>query len=815
MKKNLLLAGIILFSSECFAQLSGTVADATTREKILGAIVTIENSFLVTSTDVDGRFSFPKLKEKSIHLKISHIGFESKSVEATLPHEQLEIFLSPKTYLSDEVVVTATRASDKTPTAFSTVSKTDLEKKNLGQDLPFLLNTTPSVVVTSDAGAGVGYTGIRIRGSDPSRVNVTINGVPVNDAEENGVFWVDLPDFASSIDNIQIQRGIGTSTNGAGAFGASVNILSSHLSQEPFASISRSYGSFNTWKSTLNFGTGLLKNKISVEGRLSKINSDGYVDRGSSDLKSFYVSGGYFGSKSTLRAIVFSGQEKTYQSWNGVPEAKLNNNYDGLVKHYYNNVGSLYFTPEDSINLFSSDNRTFNSFTYKNQTDNYQQDYYQLHYSLALTNHFNLNAALHYTKGKGYYEEYKNNQSFADYKLDDVILGVDTITSTNLTRQKWLDNYFYGFTLSSNYETDKIEFTVGVAGSRYTGKHFDQIVWAQYASNGAKDFLYNDNNAAKNDFNIFAKAIYSFAKNIHLFGDVQFRMVDYSFLGFDGSLTNVQQNVRLNFFNPKAGIAFDLNRKNKFYASFALGHKEPIRGDYVNSSSLSRPKPEEMQDAEAGYKFSGDRFHFNINFYFMNYKDQMILTGQINDVGAYTRMNVEKSSRMGMELEVSWSVLKNLSLIGNLTLSQNKIKTFVEYVDNYDAGGQQLKEHSNTNIAFSPSVISSATIVCLPVKNLSFDFISKYVGKQFLDNTSDGTRKMDAYFLNDVLVNYHFSLFCCKDFAIKVGVYNLFDKKYVSNGYTYGYVYGNKLIQENFYFPQAGINWLGGIDLRF
>ena len=796
MKINLLSAGLLLFSCNCFAQLSGKVIDASTMENIPGAVLAVENTFLITATDADGKFSFQRMKEKTVRINISHIGFESKVVDLPLPNEAVEIFLVAKTYLSDEAVVIATRAADRSPTSFSTLNKTDLEKNNLGQDMPFLLNMTPSVVVTSDAGAGVGYTGIRIRGSDPTRVNVTINGIPINDAEENGLYWVDLPDFASSVDNIQIQRGIGTSTNGAGAFGGSVNILSSTLSHVPFATINESYGSFNTWKNTLNFGTGLLKNKIAFEGRLSKINSDGYVDRASSDLKSLFLSGGYYGSKSTLRAIVFSGKEKTYQSWYGVPEDSLKTNRTyNPAGEYYDINGDVHY--------------------YNNQTDNYRQDYYQLHYSFAATEHLMLNAALHYTKGKGYYEEYASGQFFSDFNLNDVIIGTDTITSTDLIRQKWLDNDFYGFTFSSNYETDKLQFTIGGAGNRYTGRHFDQVIWAQFSSNGAKDFVYSDNDATKNDLNVFVKVNYSLNPRLHFFADLQYRMVDYSFLGFDESILQGQQEAKHNFFNPKAGITFEFNRKNKVYGSIAIGNKEPIRKDYTESSSSSRPKPEQMQDIEAGYKFSGEQIHAGANFYFMNYKDQLILTGQINDVGEYTRMNVPGSSRMGIELEAVINLLKNLSASGNLTLSQNKIKKFNEYIDDYDAGGQLVNAHSNTDIAFSPSVISAGTVSWLPVKNLSLDLITKYVGKQFLDNTSNETRKLDDYLLNDVLLQYHFSFSFCKEIALKFAVYNLFDQKYESIGYTYGYISGGMLVQPNFYLPQAGRSWMGGLAIKF
>lgn len=815
MKKFIFMSGFILFACSGFAQLAGTITDVSSKEKIAGAVVEIENSFFVSVTDDDGKFSFPGIKEKHVRLKISHIGFDQLFIDADLPNENLEINLVPKTYLSGEAVVTATRASDKSPTAFSIVDKKEIEKKNLGQDVPFLLNTLPSVVVTSDAGNGVGYTGIRIRGSDPTRVNVTINGVPINDAEENGMYWVDLPDFASSVENIQMQRGIGTSTNGAGAFGASVNIMSQLVNPNPYASIAESYGSFNTWKNTFQFGTGMLKNRFAFEGRLSKITSDGFVDRATSDLKSFFLSGGYYGTKTSLRAVIFSGKEKTYQAWNGVPESKLKNDEDGLVTHYNNNLGYLYNTTDDSLNLFESDNRTYNVFNYKNQTDNYQQDYYQLLYTYATGKHSTLNAALHYTKGRGYYEEYKYNQYFSEYNLADVIIGGDTLTSTNLIRQKWLDNDFYGFTLSSVYATDKVEYTAGAAANWYDGRHYDQIIWAEHASNGGKDFVYDDNNSKKSDANVFVKANYSFTNKLLLFGDIQYRWIDYSFLGFNETGVNEMQDVNYSFFNPKAGISYTPGKTNKIYASVAIGHHEPIRKDFTESTTASRPDPEEMTDFEGGYIFNSSRLRVGTNIYFMKYKNQLVLTGKVNDVGEYTRTNVPESVRAGAEMEVVWSILKTFSISGNLTISRNKIKEFSEYIDDYDNGGQRVVEHSNTDIAFSPSFISSTTISWIPVKNLSLDFISKYVGKQFLDNTENESRKLNPYLVNDLIVQYHFSLPYVKDIALKFALYNWYDEVYESNGYTYGYYYGGQLIQENFYFPQAGRNWMGGIEIKF
>jgi len=814
MKKFFETAALLLLPFYCLAELGGTVTDAVTKEKVPGAVVTIENSFLLAITDAQGKFSFPKMENHSVKIVVSRIGYEFLSKEIALPNDQVEIALQPKTYLTEEVVVTATRAAENSPTAFTNVNGEEIQKQNLGKDIPYLLNTTPSVVVTSDAGTGIGYTGIRVRGSDATRVNVTINGIPVNDAESHQVYWVDLPDFASSTDNIQIQRGIGTSTNGAGAFGASVNIQSTTLSPEPFAAVNSAYGSFNTWKNTVTFGTGLMKDKFAFDGRLSKITSDGYVDRAFADLKSFYFSGGYYGSKSTLRAVIFSGKEQTYQAWNGVPEEKLNGNKDTLLNFYKNNIGYLFFTPQDSINLFNSNNRTYNYFNYKNQTDNYQQDYYQLLYSYAATSKINLNAALHYTKGKGYYEEYKTADSLSHYKLQNVILDTTTIYTSDIIRQLWLDNDFYGFTYSANYESNNLVLTFGGAGNRYTGRHYDQVIWAQYFSNGTYPWIYDDNNATKDDYNTYLKAIYSTSPSVHLYGDVQYRTVSYSFLGKDFTENNIQQTVNLNFFNPKGGITYDLNSRSKIYASVAIGHKEPMRDDYVDLSP-TRPKPEQMTDVEAGYKFAGNKIRFGANFYFMNYKDQLILTGKLNDVGAYIRENVDESYREGVELEFAWNLLRNLTFSANVTFSSNKIKTFTEYLVEYTTYDTIVNPHNNTDISFSPSVISAGIIGWSPMKNFTIESVSKYVGKQYLDNTSNETRKLDPYFVNDLRFNYSIHTSAFKNLELKFAIYNLFDKKYESNGATYPYYYSGALFNSNYYFPQAGINFLGGVSIKF
>jgi iron complex outermembrane receptor protein len=819
MKKFIYAAAVALMPCFGFAQLSGTVVDTASNETIAGAVITIENSFLTTITDVEGKFSFDNIKQPSVTIRITHLGYEAKTQKIPLPAEKIDIVLNRKTYLTDEVIVTATRASDDSPTAFTNIEKKTIEEKNLGQDLPFLLSTTPSVIVTSDAGNAVGYTGIRIRGSDAGRVNVTINGIPVNDAESHNVYWVDLPDFASSVENIQIQRGIGTSTNGAGAFGGSVNIQSHSLSATPFAEINSSAGSFNTFKNTVNFGTGLLKQHFAVEGRLSKITSDGFIDRATSDLKSFYLSSGYYDSRSSLRLIIFSGHEKTYQAWNGVPEEKVKG--INLTDYYNNHIGSLFYTAQDSINWFTSNGRTYNYYTYDNQTDNYQQDYYQLHWSYAASETIDVNAALHYTKGKGYYEEFKNTDDYygdgtlSSYGMPDLIIGADTITQTDLIRQLWLDNDFYGMTFSANYDKGALRLTLGGAANTYEGSHFDEVTWAQFYTAAEFPFVYNDNHATKNDVNAFAKGIYSVSSKLHLFADVQQRAVSYSFYGFKDALDHAQNEVSLTFFNPKGGATFDINSKHKVYASVAKAGKEPTRNDYVDSPPYAFPKPEKMTDVEAGYKFSGNKLRFCLNYYLMNYKDQLILTGKLNDVGEYTRINVPNSYRTGVEVEVAWAPLKNLSLSGNVTVSNNKIKQFDEYIDNWDSGGQALVVHKNTDIAFSPSLTSSFILSYSLFKHITFEDVMRYVGEQFLDNTSNRDRMLDGYLTDDIYLSYHISTKDIKDIALKLVLYNIGNELYSSNGWTYPYIYGGTIVRENSVYPQAGTNWMAGICLKF
>jgi len=843
-KKNYVLLALLFVPFIGFSQFSiyGKVKSKTTEKAIQYATVNIQGlTDTIThsaNTEPDGTYHFSELSPGKYLVKVSKPNFKNFADTINIANNQIfiielndtiehnntnlsdfafktkGIMLGDTIVLLDNVVVSSTRSDRRSAMAYSNLNKEQIKEQNLGQDLPYLLNQQPSIVTTSDAGTGVGYTGIRIRGSDATRVNVTINGIPVNDAESQGAYWVDLPDIASSIDNIQIQRGAGTSTNGAGAFGGSLNIQTTKLNFKPYGEYNGSFGSFNTWKNTVNAGTGLIDNKFAVDARLSKISSNGFIDRGSSDLQSYYLSGAYYGKSSIIKFITFAGLEETYQAWNGIPEARLKGDIQGIEDYISRN----YLDQEAADHLRNSNSRTYNEFTYANQVDHYKQDYYQLHYTQELNSHFNTHLALHYTKGKGYYEEYKKYQAFSSYGLNDVISGTDTITQTNLVRRRWLNNDFYGGTFSMNYNSKK-KFTalVGGAWNQYVGQHYGEIIWAQFASNAGPHYRYYNDTATKTDFNVFAKLNYLFFQKLNLFIDVQERNIYYKFLGYNRFLENVRQTASLNFINPKVGINYDITETANVYASFSIAHKEPGRDDYTQSTPAGRPKPEELQDLEVGYRqfTTSMRSHWGINFYNMQYKNQLIVTGQINDVGSYIHMNVPTSYRRGVEAEIGFRPINKLTWDLNATFSENKIKNYQEFTDNYDIGGQDTILYKTSDIAFSPSIIAGSTIAYEVFKNFRISFISKYVGEQFLDNTSNEDRKLDAFFVNDVRINYHFKTKSIPEIGITLAVNNIFNYQYESNGYTFGYIAGGQRVTENFYYPQAGVNFMAGINLKF
>ena len=715
--------------------------------------------------------------------------------------------------LLEEMTVTVIRAGSKTPTTYSNIDSKEIESKNFGQDMPYILNSLPSTVVTSDAGAGIGYSGIRIRGVDPTRTNVTVNGIPINDSESHGVFWVNMPDFASSVDNIQVQRGVGTSSNGASAFGASINIKTNSINRKAYGVLDNSYGSFNTWKNTVKAGTGLINGKFTLDTRLSRISSDGYIDRAESNLQSYYISGSWHNKKSLLRATVFSGKEKTYQAWYGTPESVINGNYEQGILAY---ADRNYFFGSDRDNLLTS-GRTYNYYTYENEVDNYQQDHYQLHFNHSFNQKLKFTSALHYTRGKGYYEQYKTDQDLVDYGFSPIIFSADTVTSTDLIRRRWLDNHFYGGIFSLSYDKGPLNLVFGGGVNQYNGGHYGEVIWAEFSSDSDIRDRYYDNDAKKVEAHSYLKGSYK-TGDLTIYGDVQYRHINYSFVGIDdvnGSIQAVDQTISFNFINPKAGFMYNFNKRNNAYISLAIANREPVRRDFRESTPENQPKVEKLTNLELGYRFRGSKLMVNANAYLMHYNNQLVLTGQINDVGGSTRTNVDVSHRAGIELEAGYSLTKRLSITGNLTLSDNKIKQFNEYVDNYDVGGQSLIVHTNSDLAFSPDIIASAGIRYEPTKGLNINLLTKHVGDQFMDNTSTETRSLDEYTTVNLQVNYTIKDVLFKEMTVGLLVNNIYNTMYENNGYTWGYISDGKRTVENFYYPQAGRNFLVRVLLKF
>lgn len=704
----------------------------------------------------------------------------------------------------EPVEIRALRAGSNSPFAKTEITKQDIDKANLGQDLPYILQYTPSAVVTSDAGTGIGYTGLRIRGTDGVRMNVTMNGIPVNDAESQGAFFVDFPDIASSTGSIQVQRGVGTSTNGAGAFGATMSV--SNLDQFDTAGVElkTGYGSFNTYRNTLRAGTGLLDGGFKFDLRLSKVNSDGFIQRSASDLASLqFIAGWQLSKKTNMRFMLMSGKEKTGQAWNGVTGDSLKTN------RQFNELG------------IKSDGTYYND-----QTDNYQQDYYQYFLDHKFSKYLSGHIALFMTRGKGYYQEYKTGESYSKYGLQDFVSasGTDTISSTDLIRQLWLDNYYYGSVFSLLYEKKNTQLTFGGGWSRYEGKHYGYVKWAQF--NIADDYRWYLLNAQKNDLNFYVKAQQTIQEKLIVFGDLQWRNVGYMIHGFRENPT-LHPSLDYNFINPKAGITYLLRNswkeRQKLYASFAVANKEPNRGDF-ETSVATIPRPETLYDLEAGYELNKKKWSASANYYYMSYKDQLAYTGQISDVGAFTRTNIPQSYRMGIELQAGVSATWWLKLNGNATFSSNVVKKYTEYIDNYDVTTNEPLQvaHVNTPLALSPASIAAGTVTFAPFRYmkhgqvLEMDILGKYVGKQYLDNSGDEKRTLDAYGLGDIRLRYSIKVKPFREIGASLMLNNIFDKTYASNGYVwYVYQLAGERIVENRYFPQAGRNILVGLTLKW
>ncbi len=722
---------------------------------------------------------------------------------------------STKIEVLDEVLVKAIRVDATSPITHSDITTEQLEKRNLGQDVPVLLNYLPSVVTTSDAGAGIGYTGIRVRGINAQSTNITINGIPYNDAESLGTFWVDLPDFSSSVESLQLQRGVGTSTNGSGAFGASINVLTDAVSENANAEISNSFGSYNTRKHTVKFSTGKLNDHFEIAGRLSQIKSEGYVARASSDLKSYFLQASYIDSNTLIKALTFGGKEVTYQSWYGFDPATMTaiGENPNLNENRKYNIAGIQFDDVGNFDGF-----------YNNQVDNYNQDHYQLHWNQRFDNNWSANLGLNYTYGRGYYEEFvddyyytnilfSSDSNFDFLGLNPITVNGEEINSMDYIRRKWLDNDFYVLNANVNYKNDVLNMVFGTSFSTYDGDHFGEIIWAQYAVNSNIRDHYYDGNGKKNDFSTFVKATYRINDKISLYGDLQWRNVDYRTFGMTSERVPFNVDKNYNFFNPKAGITYKIDKNNNLYFSYARANREPNRDDFENDNSV---KPEQLNDFELGWRHSTNDFRINVNGYYMLYNEQLVLTGTIDDVGNPIRTNSGKSYRLGLEVEAAINVTDQFLVQPNVTVSSNKNKETIASIDG------NLVNLGKTNISFSPELVAANALVFQPSEHFQVSFLSKYVGEQFMGNTGSEASKLNGYFVNDLNVTYEIktkSIF--KSVILSGLVNNIFGEKYVSNGYYYTYddtwSVPNQAttIEGTGFYPQATTNFLVGVTLKF
>ncbi|MDR1373333.1 MAG: TonB-dependent receptor [Dysgonamonadaceae bacterium] len=717
-----------------------------------------------------------------------------------------------KTVDLNEVEIVSVRAGEKTPVTHSGLNRQTIEANNFGRDIPYILSLTPSVITTSDAGTGIGYTGFRIRGIDANRINITANGVPLNDSESHGVFWVNMPDFASSLEDMQIQRGVGTSTNGAGAFGASINMRTSYIPLESYSEFNGSYGSFNTQKATLKIGSGKIGEHFALDGRISSITSDGFIDRASVDLKSYLAQGAYFSDKTAVKFITFGGKERTYHAWDGVPQEILDNIFipDNRT---YNPSG------------YMGDDADGNAMYYKNATDNYRQNHYQLSIHQQFSDKIKLNAALHYTKGAGYYEEYKQNRTLEEYRLPDFVDAGETFKKSDLVRQKHLDNDFYGGVFSLDYKQDRWNITLGGGANNYEGAHFGKVIWAK-----TEDYInheYYRSDGKKFDANLYFKGDYSLTEHLNLYGDLQYRRINYMIDGTNDVWdwqNSIMQKLNIdehfNFFNPKAGVFCQIDNINQIYGSVAVAHREPNRDNYTENIT-EKPVAERLTDYELGYRFTEKNFAAGANIYYMKYKNQLTLNGKTNEIGEPLTSNVPASYRAGIELTADIKITPDLHWNGNLTLSENRIKNYTEYVTVDDGYSPQETEfYANTPTAYSPAVIAGSV---LGWKRSAFTVAlqSQYVGKQYIDNTGHDDRTINSYFVNNLRLGYDFKLRGTKELSVNLIIYNLFNEQYENNGYIYyASYYSNSGGNRDFYidkryFPQAGTNFMINAGAKF
>ncbi len=759
--------------------INGTVTNDAGERLELASVFVEGSTEFGAITNSSGYFEISGLPSGEYTIKCTYVGYDGVSQKIMVDrNRELNINLEGSMYGIDQIEIISNRVGEDAVFSYEDMSRKEIDSQNLGKDIPYVLRMTPSVVVTSDAGTGIGYTGIRVRGTDPSRVNVTINGIAVNDSESQGVFWVNMPDFASSVDNLQLQRGVGPSTNGAGAFGATLSLNTMSAKAKPGIVLDGTVGTFGTQKLTVGLNSGMIAEKYSVDMRYSNIQSDGFVDRASADLSSYYLSAARITPKSSLRFITFSGDERTYQSWYGTPQA-------------------LLYGPDA--------NRTFNFYTYEDQVDDYGQDHYQLHYSLQATEKWVTKLSAHYTKGSGFFEEYKTGENLNDYLLDPIQIGADFIDNTDLVRRRWLDNDYYGILWANALEiSPSLNLQFGVAASQYKGDHFGNVIdfpLVEVDPDRLFDYYFSD--ATKNDINTYAKANYKLSNKLSLFGDIQWRAVGYKTQGTDNDQTAIDVTADYNFFNPKMGANYKVSKNAEVYASFAVANREPDRSDFTDNLLETRPKHETLYDTEIGYRRSGNGYTFGINMYNMVYNNQLVPNGQLNDVGSGLRVNVDKSYRRGVEAVFGAQLSDRLTWDANLTLSKNKIENFTEVIYDYTTGFDVIENrYEDTNISYSPSAVWSSMLNYKLDYGFSTLFNTKYVGTQNLDNTGNGSRTLPSYIVNDLGVSWSKRINGV-DAMLQLMIYNLLDEKYSANGYTFSYVV-EELITEKFYYPQAG-----------
>lgn len=775
----------------------GKVIDSLTGSALTGANVLIRNTYLGMVSGPDGIFRFTNLQAGTYLLEVSYMGYQNYSQETELMSDtETEIQMVRQPLMQEEVQILATRIVQGMPGTYQNISQESISRINLGKDIPFLLSSAPSLTTTSDAGNDIGYSGLRIRGTDITRINVTINGVPFNDPESHNVYWVDVPDLASSLEDVQMQRGVGTSANGAATFGASINLKTQMMTADPYARIESSYGSFNSMKNKIALGSGLVRDHWAFDARLSSIRSDGYIDRATSRLASYYASAAYSDAKNVIKFMTFAGDEETYHAWEGVPGDSLETN------RTYNPAGE--YTDDQGKTCF-----------YEDQIDRYKQGHYQLLFSHEAGRDLVINAALFYVRGKGYYENYKKDQKLENYG-DDIFKADTAVTRSDLICQKWLDNDFAGITFSALYHpSNKWQLTGGGSYNYYRGDHFGYVLWARDAIVVDKDDPWYANTGKKSDVNVYLKADYFLIKSLRLFGDLQYRNIHYRVIGTHDNLQEIDLNPVFNFFNPKVGLHYTLSSSHGIYGLFGIANREPNRRNYLDADEGYQPRPERLYDYEMGYAFHSEKAELGVNIYYMKYHDQLVLTGEINNVGDPVMVNVPGSYRAGLEMNISALILKNLILEANISLSRNKILDFTEYVDNWDTWGQEEQFLGLTDISFSPAVIFNDQITYEPVHDLRISLVSKFVSKQYIDNSSSDLRKLDPYFVHHLVFNYTLHTSLVPDIGINLMINNLFNAKYETDAWVYRYIYEGRELMMDGFFPQATLNVQAGLVLGF